>query len=227
VSSGAEIVLEHVSKAFDGGRIRALQDISLRIEPGEFVALVGPSGCGKSTLLNLIGLLDRPDAGSIAVGGELLERLSDPSEYRASTVGFIFQFHSLVPTLNALENVQIPMILRTPRREREARARALLAEVGLSDRETHMPSQLSGGERQRVAIARALTNRPRLLLADEPTGSLDTATGAQVLELIAGLRDDYGMTVLMVTNDYVAAAAADRTLALRDGVIRAVAPRAV
>ena len=227
MSAGAEIVVEHVSKAFDGGRIQALRDVSLLIEPAEFVALVGPSGCGKSTLLNLIGLLDRPDSGSITVGGELLELLSDPSGYRASTVGFVFQFHNLVPTLNALENVQIPLILRVPRREREERARALLAEVGLSERETHMPPQLSGGERQRVAIARALANRPRVLLADEPTGSLDTETGAQVLELVAGLRSDYGMTVLMVTNDEVAAAAADRMLALRDGVIRAVAPRGV
>jgi putative ABC transport system ATP-binding protein len=223
VSEGADVLVEHVSKTFDEGRIRALQDVSLVIEPTEFVALVGPSGCGKSTLLNLIGLLDRPESGSIRVGGDVLERHPDPCEYRASTVGFVFQFHNLVPTLNAVENVQIPMIHRTHRREREARARALLAEVGLAERETHMPSQLSGGERQRVAIARALANRPRLLLADEPTGSLDTATGNQVLELIGRLRDGYGMTVLMVTNDDVAAAAADRTLALRDGVIRAVA----
>jgi ABC-type lipoprotein export system ATPase subunit len=227
VNPGVDVVVEHVTKTFDGGRIRALQDVSFSIEPAGFVALVGPSGCGKSTLLNLIGLLDRPDTGSIRVGGDVLEEHPDPCEYRASTVGFVFQFHNLVPTLNALENTQIPMILRVPRREREARARDLLAEVGLSERETHMPSELSGGERQRVAIARALANRPRLLLADEPTGSLDTATGDQVLELIARLRDDYGMTVLMVTNDDIAAAAADRTLALRDGVIRGVAPRAV
>jgi len=183
VSQSADVVVEHVSKAFDGGRIQALQDVSLAIEPAAFVALVGPSGCGKSTLLNLIGLLDRPDSGSITVGGDVLERHPDPCEYRASTVGFVFQFHNLVPTLNALENVQIPMFHRLPRRKREARAR---------------------------------------LLADEPTGSLDTATGGQVLELIARLRDDYGMTVLMVTNDDVAAEAADRTLALRDGIIRAV-----
>jgi ABC-type lipoprotein export system ATPase subunit len=223
VSEAADVRVEHVSKTFDGGRIRALQDVSLAIEPAGFVALVGPSGCGKSTLLNLIGLLDAPDSGSITVGGQLLRQHPDPCEYRASTVGFVFQFHNLVPTLNALENVQMPMFHRVPRRERERRARALLAEVGLGERETHMPSQLSGGERQRVAIARALANRPRLLLADEPTGSLDTATGAQVLELMARLRDDYRMTVLMVTNDDVAAAAADRTLALRDGVIRAAA----
>ncbi len=226
MSAGAEIVVEGVSKAFDGGRILALRDVTLRIEPAEFVALVGPSGCGKSTLLNLIGLLDRPDSGSITVGGGVLDELEDPSSYRASTVGFVFQFHNLVPTLNALENVQLPLMLRVPRRDREGRARELLADVGLSERETHMPAQLSGGERQRVAIARALANRPRVLLADEPTGSLDTETGRQVLGLVSRLRTDYGMTVLMVTNDDVAALAADRVLALRDGVIRDGAPQA-
>src|SRR5712691_5057921 len=175
MSSGAEVVVERVSKAFEGGSIRALDGVSFRIESGEFVALTGPSGCGKSTLLNLIGLLDRPDSGSIAVGGELLERLPDDAEYRASTVGFVFQLHNLVTTLNALENVQVPMMgRRLPRAEREERARVLLAEVGLSDRVRSLPATLSGGERQRVAIARALANRPRLLLADEPTGALDS-----------------------------------------------------
>jgi putative ABC transport system ATP-binding protein len=225
MSSGAEVVVERAVKAFDGGRIRALDGVSFRIAAGEFVALTGPSGCGKSTLLNLIGLLDRPDSGSIAVGGELLDRIHDPSEYRASTVGFVFQFHLLVPTLNALENVQVPMLGRRPRGEREERARALLAEVGLSERERALPRTLSGGERQRVAIARALANQPRLLLADEPTGALDSTTGAQVLDLLKRLRDGYGMTVLMVTNDELAATAADRRLALRDGVIRDAALR--
>jgi putative ABC transport system ATP-binding protein len=225
VDGGAEVVVEGVSKAFDGGRIRALDNVSFGIEAGEFVALTGPSGCGKSTLLNMIGLLDRPDSGSIAVGGELLEQLSDAAEYRASTVGFVFQFHHLVPTLNALENVQVPMMGRLrSRSERETRARARLAEVGLSERERSMPGTLSGGERQRVAIARALANEPHLLLADEPTGALDSVTGAQVLDVLKRLRDDFGMTVLMVTNDDLAAAAADRTLALRDGIIRAAAP---
>ena len=225
MSSGAEVVVERAVKAFDGGRIRALDGVSFRIAAGEFVALTGPSGCGKSTLLNLIGLLDRPDSGSIAVGGELLARIRDAAEYRASTVGFVFQYHLLVPTLNALENVQVPMLGRRPRVEREDQARALLAEVGLSDRERSLPGTLSGGERQRVAIARALANQPRLLLADEPTGALDSTTGAQVLDLLKRLREGYGMTVLMVTNDEVAAAAADRRLALRDGVIRDAALR--
>ena len=224
MNAGAEVVVERLVKAFDDGRIRALDGVSFRIAAGEFVALTGPSGCGKSTLLNLIGLLDAPDSGSIAVGGELLERLADAAEYRASTVGFVFQFHSLVSTLNALENVQIPMLGRRSRAER-TRAGALLAEVGLSDRERSRPGTLSGGERQRVAIARALANQPRLLLADEPTGALDSATGAQVLDLLKRLRDGYGMTVLMVTNDELAAGAADRRLALRDGVIRGAALR--
>jgi ABC-type lipoprotein export system ATPase subunit len=218
--SGADVVVEGVVKAFDDGRIRALDGVSFRIAAGEFVALTGPSGTGKSTLLNLIGLLDRPDSGSIAVGGELLERIQDPAAYRASTIGFVFQFHHLVPTLTALENVQLPLLGRRPRGEREDRARALLAEVGLSARERSRPGTLSGGERQRVAIARALANQPQLLLADEPTGALDSTTGAHVLDLLARLRDGYGMTVLMVTNDELAAAVADRRLALRDGVIR-------
>jgi putative ABC transport system ATP-binding protein len=225
VTGGADVVVEQVVKSFDDGGIRALAGVSFRIEAGEFVALTGPSGCGKSTLLNLIGLLDRPDSGSIAVGGEPLDRISDPAEYRASTVGFVFQFHNLMPTLSALENVQVPMLGRRPRAERQARARELLAEVGLSQRESSRPATLSGGERQRVAIARALANEPRLLLADEPTGSLDSATGAQVLEVLALVRDGYRTTVLMVTNDELAAEAADRRLALRDGLIRDAALR--
>ena len=220
MTGGADVVVERVVKAFDEGRIRALDGVSFRIAAGEFVALTGPSGTGKSTLLNLVGLLDRPDSGSIAVGGELLERIHDPAGYRASTIGFVFQFHHLVATLNALENVQLPLLGRRPRGEREDRARALLAEVGLSERARSLPATLSGGERQRVAIARSLANQPQLLLADEPTGALDSTTGAQVLDLLRRLRDGYGMTVLMATNDDLAAAAADRRLALRDGVIR-------
>ncbi len=226
MSGGAAVVLEGVRKSFEGGRVRALEDVSLRVEPGELVALTGPSGCGKSTLLNLIGALDRPDAGSIQVDGEPLERLSNPAEYRAGTVGFVFQFHHLIPTLSALENVQVPMLGRgLGRARREARARELLGEVGLAGRADASPATLSGGERQRVAIARALANDPRLLLADEPTGALDRETGERILELLQGLRERRGTTILLVTNDDDVAARADRTLRMRDGVIRGEALR--
>jgi putative ABC transport system ATP-binding protein len=216
--NGAEVVVDHVRKAFEGGRVRALEDVSLRLEPGEFVALVGPSGCGKSTLLNLIGSLDYPDAGRIVVAGHDLERLRSADEYRAATVGFVFQLHDLISTLSAVENVQIPMMGRgVPRRERERRATELLGEVGLSHRVDSSPPTLSGGERQRVAIARALANDPSLLLADEPTGALDSATGDQVLALLRRLRDERGMTILLVTNDRAVADGADRALRMRDG----------
>src|SRR5207247_2525460 len=181
------------SKSFDGGRVRALTDVSLQIEAGEFVALVGPSGCGKSTLLNLIGTLDRADLGTIVVGGQRLEQLPNENEYRAATVGFVFQFHNLIPTLSALENVQVSMFGRgLPRHDRAERAHGLLVEVGLAHRVDSYPSTLSGGERQRVAIARALANEPRLLIADEPTGSLDSATGDQIVALLLHVREQRG-----------------------------------
>jgi ABC-type lipoprotein export system ATPase subunit len=217
--SGAEVVLEHVGRSYEDGRIVALVDVSLRIEPGEFVALTGPSGGGKSTLLNLLGALDEPDSGELHVGGTRLNGLDDSADYRARTVGFIFQFHNLIPTLSAAENVEVAMLGHRPRRERTARARELLAAVGLAEREHSRPGTLSGGERQRVAIARALANEPQLLLADEPTGSLDTDTGAQVLALLRRVRDERGTTILMVTNDGETARAADRILRIRDGRI--------
>ena len=226
--TGVDVVVDHVRKTFDGGAVTALADVSFEIEPGEVVSLTGPSGCGKSTLLNLIGALDRPDAGRISVGGLELGRLDDPSEYRATTVGFVFQFHNLITTLTALENVQIPLIGRLPRAERERRAHELLAEVGLSERARASATTLSGGERQRVAIARAIANDPRLLLADEPTGALDSETGSQIVRLLLDLRDQHRVTVLLVTNDDTVATAADRTLRLRDGRLEATpaeAPR--
>jgi putative ABC transport system ATP-binding protein len=217
--NGAEVVVEQVRKAFEGGRIRALEDVSLRLEPGEFAALTGPSGSGKSTLLNLIGALDRPDAGTIAVDGLLLDG-TEATEYRAATVGFVFQFHNLIPVLTAAENVQVPMMGRgLTRPERERRATGLLAEVGLGERAQAYPPTLSGGERQRVAISRALANDPRLLLADEPTGALDSETGAQIVSLLQRLRERWGMTILLVTNDRSIAERADRLLELRDGRI--------
>jgi putative ABC transport system ATP-binding protein len=217
VSRGAEVVVERVSKAFEDGRIRALDEASLRLDPGEFVSLTGPSGSGKSTLLNLVGVLDRPDKGTISVDGAELDSL-DAAEYRAVTVGFVFQFHNLIPTLTTLENVQVPMLWRgLARGQRRERAESLLREVGLDERERSFPGTLSGGERQRVAVARALANEPRLLLADEPTGSLDSEAGAQVLRLLERLRAERGMSVLLVTNDEGVAATAGRTLRLLDG----------
>jgi putative ABC transport system ATP-binding protein len=226
--SGAAVVVDRVEKSFEHGKIRALDGASLRLAPGEFVSLTGPSGSGKSTLLNLIGALDTPDAGTIEVDGRSLDAV-DGAEYRAATVGFVFQFHHLVPTLSALENVQVPMLGRgLGRAARAARARALLADVGLERRADARPGVLSGGERQRVALARALANAPRLLLADEPTGALDSETGAQVLALVERLRGEHGMTVLLVTNDEDAARSADRILRLRDGrVTPAAAPQPV
>jgi ABC-type lipoprotein export system ATPase subunit len=224
--SGVDVALERVRKTFEDGRVVALDDVTLRAEAGEFVAVTGPSGCGKSTLLNLVGALDRPDSGQILVGGERVDELRDQAEYRAATVGFVFQFHNLVPVLSAVENVQVPMLGRgRSRSERERRARELLEEVGLAHRARSRPPTLSGGERQRVAIARALANDPRLLLADEPTGALDSETAAQVLALVARIRAERGTTVLLVTNDEAAVAMADRRLRLRDG--RLLQPRPV
>ncbi len=224
--SGAEVDVRHVRKSFEDGRIRALEDVSMHLDSGELVALTGPSGGGKSTLLNLVGSLDRPDAGEIVVGGLDVTHLRDAARYRAETVGFIFQFHNLITTLNALENVQVPMLGGPrPRGERERRARELLDEVGLGDRARSYPPTLSGGERQRVAIARALANDPQLLLADEPTGALDSETGAQILALIRRVRDEHATTTLMVTNDDAVADQADRVLQIRDGRLSApVAP---
>jgi ABC-type lipoprotein export system ATPase subunit len=224
---GVEVEFDRVSKAFESGHIVALAQVSLRVDPGEFVALTGASGSGKSTLLNLVGALDRPDAGTITVGGERVDRLADASSYRARVVGFVFQFHNLIATLTALENVQIPMLGRGPgRAERERRAAELLEVVGLGARLHSRPPTLSGGERQRVALARALANDPSLLLADEPTGSLDTETGAEIIALVERLRAERAMTVLLVTNDPAVAATADRELRLRDGRLLAVEPAA-
>ncbi|HJX48846.1 MAG TPA: ABC transporter ATP-binding protein [Gaiellaceae bacterium] len=225
MSAGCAITVSGVRKSFEDGRVRALRDVSFTVDPGEIVALTGASGSGKSTLLNLLGALDTPDAGVIEIDGRPLGELGDPSSYRAETVGFVFQSHNLLPTLTAGENVQIPMFGRRPRREREARAKDLLREVELEQRLSARPTVLSGGERQRVAIARALANGPRLLLADEPTGALDSVTGAHVLELLDRLRRAHGMTIILVTNDNEVAAHADRTLRLSDGVIHAAAPQ--
>ena len=225
-TGGAEVVVDHVSRSFEDGSIAALVDVTFRVAEGEFIAVTGPSGCGKSTLLNLIGALDRTDSGEIDVAGERVSDV-DGAAYRASVVGFVFQFHNLIPTLTAAENVQLPMLGRgIGRGERVARALGLLDEVGLSERRSAYPTTLSGGERQRVAIARALANEPRLLLADEPTGALDTATGRQIVELLQGVRRQRGTTIVLVTNDPDVARAADRTLRIRDGRIAEITPAA-
>jgi putative ABC transport system ATP-binding protein len=226
-NGGADVVVDRVTKSFEGGRIVALDEVSIELEPGDFATIVGPSGCGKSTLLNLIGALDLPDSGTITVGGTDLRKLPDAADYRASTVGFVFQFHHLIPTLNARENVQVPMIGRgLPRRERVAKADDLLEACAIGHRADASPSTLSGGERQRVAIARALANAPKLLLADEPTGALDSTTGAQIVELLLRLRAERGMTIVLVTNDDAVAGAADRTLRIRDGRVEGATPAA-
>jgi putative ABC transport system ATP-binding protein len=192
--------------------------MDLEVAPGEFVAVVGPSGCGKSTLLHLIAALDRPESGSIVVAGHDLMRESNLDHYRARHVGLIFQLHNLLPTLNAVENVQIPMFeLGIGTAERRSRAQRLLELVELSDREQNRPPQLSGGERQRVAVARALANEPSLLLADEPTGSLDSEAGRNVLDLLGRIRDERGTTLVLVTHDSDVAARADRIVRMLDG----------
>jgi ABC-type lipoprotein export system ATPase subunit len=218
MSELAAIAVRHVRKSFDDGRIVALSGMSLDVATGEFVAIVGPSGCGKSTLLHLVAALDQADSGSIEVAGHALSSGRDLTHYRARHVGMIFQLHNLLPTLTAEENVQVPMLeLGVSRRERRDRARRLLAAVGLEGRERSRPPELSGGERQRVAVARALANDPPILLADEPTGSLDSEAGARVLDLLDELRRTRGLTLLLVTHDAAVAARADRVVEMLDG----------
>src|SRR5436309_11441362 len=199
------ISLSGVSKHFEGKRrVVALENIDLEIERGEMVSIVGPSGSGKSTLLNLIGGLDRPSAGEIRIDGSAVGSLSDDdlTRLRRDKIGFIFQFFNLLPSLNCVENVALPLHLKgIARRETEKRARELLDLVQLGHRFDHLPDELSGGERQRVAIARALAFYPPILLADEPTGNLDTRTGAEILKLIHNLHDRLNATILIVTHD--------------------------
>ena len=202
--------------------VDALRGVSLTVVRGEFVALVGPSGSGKSTVLNLIGGLDRPTRGEIWVDGVKLTTQDERglTVHRRHRVGFVFQVFNLLPRLTALENVAIPLMFSgVPERERLARARALLEQVGLGERLDHRPTQLSGGEQQRVAIARALVSEPTLLLADEPTGNLDTTTGGEIMVLLKTLNAGRGLTLLVVTHDPEVAAFADRIVCLRDGQV--------
>ena len=204
-----------------GELVHAVRGVSLDVDDGDYLAVVGPSGCGKSTLLNLLGGIDRPSGGSVAIGGERVDRMRDvdATRFRLLRVGFVFQRFYLMPALTALENVELPLAeAKVARRERVGRARELLAYVGLAARLDHRPAQLSGGEQQRVAIARALANRPRLLLADEPTGELDAHTGAEMIALLGRVNAD-GTTIVVVTHDEDLARAAKRVVHMRDGVV--------
>jgi len=217
------IELAGVTKQFAGKRdVVALDAISLSIPRGEMVSIIGPSGSGKSTLLNLVGGLDRPTAGDVRIDGEALGGLSDDAltRVRRDKIGFVFQFFNLLPTLSCLENVGLPLHLRGwPRKKVDDRARELLTLVQLAHRMDHLPDELSGGERQRVAIARALSIYPPILLADEPTGNLDTRTGHEILALIRDLHHRLQSTVVIVTHDMSVAESCERTVALRDGRI--------
>jgi putative ABC transport system ATP-binding protein len=217
------IALDHVGKQFHGARgVMALHDVNLSIARGEMVSIIGPSGSGKSTLLNLVGGLDRPTSGSVRVDGQTLGGLSDDdlTRLRRDKIGFVFQFFNLLPTLTCLDNVGLPLHLRGWARARVAeRARELLTLVQLAARLNHLPEELSGGERQRVAIARALSIYPPVILADEPTGNLDTHTGAEILALIRDLHDRLGCTVVIVTHDMKVAESCARTISIRDGRI--------
>ena len=217
------ILLKDVAKSFDGKRkVTALEGIDLHVARGEMLSLVGPSGSGKSTLLNLIGGLDRPSAGEIRIDGRALASLSDDdlTRLRRDKIGFIFQFFNLLPSLNCLENVALPLHLKgMPKKKTAERARELLDLVQLGHRLDHLPDELSGGERQRVAIARALAFYPPILLADEPTGNLDSHTGAEILNLIRDLHGRLGATVLIVTHDAGVAQSCPRMVTLRDGRI--------
>jgi ABC-type lipoprotein export system ATPase subunit len=218
-AAGAAVLVEDASKTF--GRVTALQGVSLTVDPGEAIAITGRSGSGKSTLLSLIGGLEQPDKGRVLIDGRAIWTEPRPARARREIVGFIFQRHLLLETLSARANVEVPLIGAGMRRaERRRRALELLTDVGLSDRAEHLPSELSGGERQRVAVARALANQPRLLLADEPTGALDSSTSERVLDLLFSLRDRFGMTMLVVSYDRAVGARADRTVTIVDGRLR-------
>jgi putative ABC transport system ATP-binding protein len=221
VAAATMIELDRVTKRFAGKRdVVALDDVTVAIPRGEMVSIVGPSGSGKSTLLNLIGGLDRATSGDVRIDGEALPGLTDDAltRVRRDKIGFIFQFFNLLPTLSCLENVGLPLHLRGwPRTNVDDRARELLNLVQLADRMDHLPEELSGGERQRVAIARALSVYPPILLADEPTGNLDTHTGADILALVRDLHARLGSTVVIVTHDMTVAHSCDRTITLRDG----------
>jgi putative ABC transport system ATP-binding protein len=219
------IDLVRVSRTYDMGRlaVHALNDVSLQVQPGEFVAIVGPSGSGKSTMMNILGCLDRPSAGEYRLAGTPVAELGDDAlaRLRSRTIGFVFQSYNLLPRTSALDNVTTPLLYQNvSRRERVARATAALERLGLGDRLGHEPSELSGGQQQRVAVARALVTDPAMLLADEPTGNLDSAAGREVIALLTEL-NAAGRTIVLITHDADVATAATRQIHLRDGRIAA------
>jgi lipoprotein-releasing system ATP-binding protein len=214
------IDIKDITKSF--GQLKVLKGINLHINKGEIVSIVGPSGAGKTTLLQIIGTLDRPDSGHVIIDGTDIQKLSSNrlSEFRNKHVGFVFQFHQLLPEFTAIENIMIPAyIAGKSTAAAKARANELLEFMGLTDRASHKPNQLSGGEKQRVAVARALVNEPSVILADEPSGSLDSRNKAELHQLFFDLRDRYGMTFIIVTHDEELASITDRTIHLKDGMI--------
>ena len=218
------ISVRDVVKHYDDGRIHALDGVTLDVAQGEFVAIIGPSGSGKSTLLHILGALDVADEGAVTVDGRDLSAVHDLASFRRVTVGFVFQLHNLIPTLTAWENVQVPLMeTRLPARKRKERALELLAELELADRAENLPTELSGGERQRVAIARALANDPDILIADEPTGAVDSANSARIVQLLKRVAKERGMTLVIVTHDPTVASQADRIITILDGRVQEVA----
>lgn len=222
-AGAAVLVVDGVGRRYDDGQVQALHQVSFQARAGETVALTGPSGCGKSTLLSLIGLLDQPDEGRIWVAGQELARVRRPAAFRACHIGFVFQFHHMVPTMTLRENVEAPMLAaglsRTQRRER---VEELLQAVDLIARGDALPCRVSGGERQRAAVARALANRPALVLADEPTGNLDSGNGQRVVDLLLAQARNQGALVIVATHNPEVATRHQRQLALRDGRLQTV-----
>jgi putative ABC transport system ATP-binding protein len=227
--AGAPIIrLENVSRVYDTGKVQvpALLDVDMEVADGEFLAIVGPSGSGKSTMMNILGCLDRPTSGRYVLDSQPVDELDDDglAYLRSRSIGFVFQSYNLLPRTSALENVAAPLLYQgIPRKERLRRAQAALERLGLGDRLSHVPSELSGGQQQRVGIARALVTEPALLLADEPTGNLDSHSGAEVLELFKNLHS-LGRTIVLITHDVDVAQAADRAVHLRDGRLQDAVP---
>ena len=214
------VEMKNVYKSYENGNIKALNGIDLTIKEGEFVSIIGPSGSGKSTLLNMLGALDVPDSGSIKVAGQDLTTSKKLNEFRAQKIGFIFQLHNLIPNISVVENIEIPMFTqKLSSKEMRSSALKLLGDVGLGDKADIMPNKLSGGERQRVAIARALANDPSIILADEPTGSLDSKTSSKILKQLIDLHEDKNVTLIIVTHDMDVAKLADRVIEVLDGEI--------